>query len=121
VKAIARPWIAGAERLEDYERLFEIVGELNGAIECEIPVQAAERDHPVEDVVAFGADGVVVETLKSYFGNEQRALREVHGLGRQLSSDAERRARKGRRSVKKTERFEICEARLKRFLQREVV
>jgi hypothetical protein len=75
MEAVAGPGVASAERFEDDNGLSEFAREVERAIEREIPAETAKRDHPVEDIVAGVADGVLVESLDSNFGDWQRALR----------------------------------------------
>src|ERR1700761_4193164 len=49
----------------------------NRMIEREIPMHAAKRDHPVEDVIAILANGLGIQRLEANFGNGQRGLRRL--------------------------------------------
>jgi hypothetical protein len=54
VHAIARPRVAGAQRLEHDQRPAELGGARDRVVEREAPRRAPRGDHPVQDVVAAG-------------------------------------------------------------------
>jgi len=69
MEAVARPAIVAVEGLEDDEGLPEFEGAVDGALEAVVPAGATRGDHPIEDVVAVGADRVVVAGLDAELGN----------------------------------------------------
>ena len=54
VEAVAGPGIVEAKRLENQERQAKFGRPFQGAVQSEIPGEAAKRNHPVENIAAAG-------------------------------------------------------------------
>ena len=69
VQPLAGPRIIAAQRFEDEHRFAQLAAPFHRAIQRKIPARPAERDHPVEDVVAACVDGCWVERANAHERN----------------------------------------------------
>ena len=72
VQPVRGPGIAGAQRLQDDQRLAELPDPLERAVQGEVPADPPVRGHPVQDEGPVGPDRLVVQEPDAQRGDDAR-------------------------------------------------